>query len=191
MKELNWRTLGDVTQWLSTWIDSGNKTIRCTAKDVVFDLYDDEGDILSYTFHLDSSRRPYIVFEKAQHLFSTCELSSEPVINELDVKDERKEKRALMYKTTNTPSLINELDVKVERDFLFGNLDKTKPSRPLRYASREVNGMDIIDLAEHWDLSFAEGNILKYLLRHKGEDISDLEKIIDYANRRIKQLNNK
>ena len=48
MKGLNWRTLGDATQWLSTWIDSGNKTIRCTAKDVVFDLYDDEGDILSF-----------------------------------------------------------------------------------------------------------------------------------------------
>ena len=179
MKELNWRTLGDVTQWLSTWIDSGNKTIRCTAKDVVFDLYDDEGDILSYTFHLDSSRRPYIVFEKAQHLFSTCELSSEPVINELDVKNER----ALMYKTTNTLS-----GMAMKGDI---NMDKQCSTRPERYASREVNGMDVIDLAEHWNLSFAEGNILKYLLRNKGEDISDLEKIIDYADRRIKQLKNK
>ena len=49
--------------------------------------------------------------------------------------------------------------------------------------------MDVIDLVEHWNLSFAEGNILKYLLRDKGEDIQDLEKIKVYADRRIKQLN--
>ena len=48
--------------------------------------------------------------------------------------------------------------------------------------------MDVIDLVEHWNLSFAEGNILKYLLRDKGEDIQDLEKIKVYADRRIKQL---
>ena len=60
--------------------------------------------------------------------------------------------------------------------------------RPERYASRELNGMDVIDLVEHWNLSFAEGNILKYLLRDKGEDIQDLEKIKVYADRRIKQL---
>ena len=48
--------------------------------------------------------------------------------------------------------------------------------------------MDVIDLSEHWNLGNCEFNILKYLLRDKGEDISDLEKIIDYAGRRIKQL---
>lgn len=58
--------------------------------------------------------------------------------------------------------------------------------KPQRYASREVNGMDVIDLVKHWNLNFNEGNILKYLLRDKGQDISDLEKIIDYAQREIK-----
>ena len=76
-------------------------------------------------------------------------------------------------------------------DFL--NTEPTKQEqppqdRPERYASRELNGMDVIDLVEHWNLSFAEGNILKYLLRDKGEDIQDLEKIKVYADRRIKQL---
>ena len=46
--------------------------------------------------------------------------------------------------------------------------------------------MDVIDLVKHWNLNFNEGNILKYLLRDKGEDISDLKKIIDYAQREIK-----
>jgi hypothetical protein len=58
--------------------------------------------------------------------------------------------------------------------------------RPQRYSTREVNGMDVIDLVKHWNLNFNEGNLLKYLLRDKGEDISDLKKIIDYAQREIK-----
>lgn len=52
-----------------------------------------------------------------------------------------------------------------------------------RYSSREVSGMDVIDLCKHWDLNFNEGNILKYLLRDKGEDISDMIKISEYAKR--------
>jgi hypothetical protein len=50
-----------------------------------------------------------------------------------------------------------------------------KDDFPNRYSSREVNGMDVIDLCKHWNLNF-EGNILKYLLeikaKHKrhGED---------------------
>ena len=60
--------------------------------------------------------------------------------------------------------------------------------RPERYASREVNGMDVLDLINHWNLNFSEGNILKYLLRDKGEDISDFKKIADYANREVKRL---
>ena len=60
--------------------------------------------------------------------------------------------------------------------------------RPERYASREVNGMDVLDLINHWNLNFSEGCILKYLLRDKGEDISDFKKIADYANREVKRL---
>lgn len=65
-----------------------------------------------------------------------------------------------------------------------------KNERPERYASREINGMDVIDLCKHWNLNFNEGNILKYLLRDKGEDLSDMKKIIDYASREAKHLEN-
>jgi len=60
--------------------------------------------------------------------------------------------------------------------------------KPERYKSREVNGMDVIDLAEHWKLNFQEANILKYLLRDKGEDESDMQKIADYANRELELI---
>ena len=60
--------------------------------------------------------------------------------------------------------------------------------KPERYKSREVHGMDVIDLVNYWGLNFQEGNMLKYLLRDKGEDESDLEKIIDYAQRELKRL---
>ena len=61
---------------------------------------------------------------------------------------------------------------------------------PIHYYSREVNGMDVIDLVKHWKLNFNEGNVLKYLLRDKGQDIEDLEKIIDYAQRELKHRQN-
>jgi hypothetical protein len=49
-----------------------------------------------------------------------------------------------------------------------------------RYSSREVNGMDVIDLCKHWIFNFNEGNILKYLLRDKAKHMG---KIIDFASR--------
>jgi len=57
-----------------------------------------------------------------------------------------------------------------------------------RYTSRLVHGMDVIELVKHWGLNFNEGNILKYLIRDKGEDISDMQKIGVYANRELKHL---
>jgi hypothetical protein len=67
---------------------------------------------------------------------------------------------------------------------------RTKDDFPNRYSSREVNGMDVIDLCKHWNLNFNEGNILKYLLRDKGQNISDMGKIIDFASREKDYLMN-
>jgi len=67
---------------------------------------------------------------------------------------------------------------------------KFEELKPKHYKSREVNGMDVIDLVKHWSLNFNEGNILKYLLRDKGEDKSDLKKIIQYAKRELNHIDN-
>ena len=64
---------------------------------------------------------------------------------------------------------------------------KNRLKIPQRYRSRMVKGMDVIDLVEHWGLSFCEGNILKYLLRDKDQDLDDLDKIIVYAKREKKR----
>jgi hypothetical protein len=48
--------------------------------------------------------------------------------------------------------------------------------------------MDVIDLIKYWGLNFNEGNILKYLLRKKDEDISDMKKIAVYAKREADYL---
>lgn len=158
------KTLEDWKKWVAHWITSGNNEIVCVQHLETFSFFDDKNNSLEYSVSLDEDNLPFIYFTKGQgaNNYKTCTLSMESVTEDLGVKD---------------------------AECLIAELDKTKPSRPTRYASREVNGMDVIDLVEHWDLSFAEANILKYLLRNKGEDISDLEKIIDYANRRIKQLN--
>ena len=69
--------------------------------------------------------------------------------------------------------------------------EPTETTIPLRYSSRLVNGMDVIDLIKFWNLDFNEGNILKYLLRDKGEDIEDMNKIADYAKRQSEYLKSK
>jgi hypothetical protein len=76
------------------------------------------------------------------------------------------------------------IEIPVNDPYWFSfEIDKHKQPKDVRYSSRVVNGMDVIDLCKHWDLNFNEGNILKYLLRKKGEDISDMKKIVDYATR--------
>ena len=62
---------------------------------------------------------------------------------------------------------------------------------PERYAKRTINGKDVIDIVKELNLNFNEGNILKYLLRDKGEDEQDLEKIIVYAQRELQYLQKK
>ena len=67
--------------------------------------------------------------------------------------------------------------------------EKLKSKFETRYTDKKVNGMDVIDLVKYWNLNFNEGNILKYLLRDKGDRIGDLEKITDYAQRELKHIN--
>lgn len=64
-------------------------------------------------------------------------------------------------------------------------------NKPDRYTKRTINGKDVIDMVKELNLNFNEGNILKYLLRDKGQDKEDLEKIIDYANRELIYLEKK
>ena len=62
-------------------------------------------------------------------------------------------------------------------------------SKPEHYKKNTINGKDVIDMIKIFNLNFNEGNILKYLLRKKNQDIEDLNKIIDYATRELKHLN--
>jgi len=47
---------------------------------------------------------------------------------------------------------------------------------------------EVVDIAEAYGLNFAEGNVLKYLLRWRRKDgLTDLMKARDYLNRLIAQ----
>lgn len=61
---------------------------------------------------------------------------------------------------------------------------------PERYATRTIEGHDVISMVKIFNLNFNEGNILKYLLRDKGQDLQDLEKIVAYAQREIQHIKN-
>ena len=60
--------------------------------------------------------------------------------------------------------------------------------KPKHYKDRTINNLDVIDIVKEWGLNFNEGNILKYLVRTKGQRKSDLIKIIDYAQRELNHL---
>ena len=62
--------------------------------------------------------------------------------------------------------------------------------KPKHYQKNTINGLDVIDMIKIFNLNFNEGNILKYLLRKKGQDKADLIKIIDYAQRELNHLTN-
>ena len=61
-------------------------------------------------------------------------------------------------------------------------------NKPKHYKDRTINNLDVIDIVKEWGLNFNEGNILKYLVRTKGQRKSDLIKIIDYAQRELNHL---
>ena len=63
-----------------------------------------------------------------------------------------------------------------------------KNSKPKHYQKNTINGLDVIDMIKIFNLNFNEGNILKYLLRKKNQDIEDLKKVIDYATRELNHL---
>jgi hypothetical protein len=89
-------------------------------------------------------------------------------------------------------NIHNEVYLYFATDNDFATITKPAPERkPKRYKDKEVHGMDVIDLAKYWNLNFNEGNILKYLLRDKGQDADDMQKIADYAQRENEYLNNK
>jgi hypothetical protein len=55
--------------------------------------------------------------------------------------------------------------------------------------------IEVIDAIDAWDLNFSEGNVIKYVTRHrhKGNQVEDLKKALWYIERLIKNIeeNNK
>ena len=74
-------------------------------------------------------------------------------------------------------------------EIIVYNSENKQPEKPIQYQI----GIDTFERMEanctlEEKLAFVKGNIDKYLWRKKGQDRSDFEKIIDYANWAIKQI---
>lgn len=54
----------------------------------------------------------------------------------------------------------------------------------------KVNGFEVIDIIEAFELGFHLGNVVKYVLRHdrKGNPLVDLKKARFYLDRKITKL---
>lgn len=50
------------------------------------------------------------------------------------------------------------------------------------------NPHEAIKIIEHYNLNFALGNVIKYVVRDKGTDLGDYIKARDYLDREIKKL---
>ena len=62
-----------------------------------------------------------------------------------------------------------------------------KVNHPKHYNKGKI---EVIDAIEDWDLNFSEGNVVKYVARHrfKGEPLEDLKKARWYLERLISNL---
>lgn len=75
-----------------------------------------------------------------------------------------------------------------------GNWDKSRfviaTSDPVSHPAHYTLGkIEVYDFIKAWDLSFAEGNVVKYVVRapHKGKQLQDLKKARWYLDQLIKE----
>jgi hypothetical protein len=69
-------------------------------------------------------------------------------------------------------------------------MKKEKVDHPSHYNKGKI---EVIDAIEDWNLNFSEGNVIKYVARHrfKGEPLEDLKKAEWYIQRLIRNLEKK
>ena len=69
-------------------------------------------------------------------------------------------------------------------------MSKEKVDHPAHY---NQGRFEVIDVIEDWDLNFCEGNVVKYVARHrhKGEPLEDLRKARWYIDRLIQAASDK
>ena len=69
-------------------------------------------------------------------------------------------------------------------------MKKEKVDHPSHYNKGKI---EVSDAIEDWDLNFSEGNVIKYVARHrfKGEPLEDLRKAEWYIQRLIRNLEKK
>jgi hypothetical protein len=67
---------------------------------------------------------------------------------------------------------------------------KPAPEKVDHPAHYNAGRIEVIDAIEDWDLSFNDGNAIKYIARHKykGDSIQDIEKAIWYLQRHLDNL---
>jgi len=66
-------------------------------------------------------------------------------------------------------------------------MKKERVNHPSHYNHGVI---EVIDAIEDWDLNFCEGNVIKYVARHrhKGEPLEDLKKAKWYLERLIARI---
>jgi len=66
-------------------------------------------------------------------------------------------------------------------------MKKERVNHPSHYNHGDI---EVIDAIEDWDLNFCEGNVIKYVARHrhKGEPLEDLKKAKWYLERLIVRI---
>ena len=86
-------------------------------------------------------------------------------------------------------SFVPSVDIDTHHDLAAKALNDLINKTPLHY---QTNSIDVIDFCKLYNLNFNLGNIVKYACRvgKKDNDIEDLKKVIDYAQREIKFLEN-
>ena len=150
-----------------------------------------ENSYTQYTKERDESVRHITPVEPCRgHALAAEDKDYSPAEEEINNSEGIRHGNGMQYLKSGYTPTKEQAERVAKMNEQIDDVKKSGLTRPERYASREVAGMDVIDLIKYWNLNFNEGNILKYLLRDKGEDVSDMQKIVDYAKRELKYIEN-
>ena len=92
-------------------------------------------------------------------------------------------KRGIIYDEEGKNNLCVGISPSIQYDIIFNNDVSTKNNK--QYTCLTVEPWEIMekDFTQEEFIGFLKGNILKYLLRRKGTDVQDAEKIEHYAKK--------
>lgn len=118
-----------------------------------------------------------------KHIIDELEIIKTYVNNDCEIN----ERLEFLHNEMQAPIVRAGMTVKEESRKLMKNIGFDPVEKPSHYNQGKY---EVIDVIEDWDLDFHEGNVIKYVARHKfkANSLGDLKKARYYLERKIERV---